>query len=146
MRSKTGIALLAALALFVASAALNEGNAASPVVQQCINPNTGAIWNTNFCRCLGLVRDRVTDEWVVAGTNQASCPKSNAIVGGVPADPLDDPTGENGTETASDWPGWGGNQAAGAPGGGIGDQKHNHTGPPSDPPGQSIAGPPGQRD
>jgi len=146
MRSKTRTALLAASALFMASAILNESNAASPVIQQCINPNTGTIFDTDFCQCLGLVRSRATDEWIIAGTTNATCPNRGASAGAVPGTVPEDPNGENGPETASSWPGWGGNQAAGAPGGGTGDQKHNHLGPPTDPPGQSFAGPPGLRD
>ena len=143
-------ALLAASALFMASAASDEGNAASPAIQQCVNPDTGAIWNTEFCKCLGLVRNRVTDEWIIAGTDPALCPKRDASIGLAPGDLLDGENGQNGGnggngQTAFDWPGWGGNQAVGAPGDGTGDQKHNHAGPPTASPGQSIAGPPGQR-
>ena len=146
MRSNIRTALLAASALFMASAALNESEAASPVIQQCINPDTGMIYNTDFCRCLGLAWDRGTDEWIIAGTTKATCLKRDVTAGAAPGTVLEDPIGENGPETAFDWPGWGGNQTAGAPGGGTGDQKHNHVGPPTDPPGQSIAGPPGLRD
>jgi hypothetical protein len=146
MRSNIRTALLAASALFMASSALNESEAASPVIQQCINPDTGMIYNTDFCRCLGLAWDRVTDEWIIAGTNNAACPRRDTIAGVNPDVTPDVIDGEDDPERAFDWPGWGGNQTAGAPGGGTGDQKHNHLGPPTEPPAQSIAGPPGQRD
>jgi hypothetical protein len=148
MRSNIRTALLAASALFMASTALDESNAASPVIQQCINPNTGTVFNTDFCRCLGLTRSRA-DEWIITGSNNAACLKADvtaAVNPDVVDDVVDDPPVVDDPRTAGDWPGWGGNQVAGAPGDGTGDQKHNHAGPPTESPGQSIAGPPGLRD
>ena len=108
-------------------ASAGAANAASPLVEQCVNPSTGTIWNTEFCKCLGLVKNRATDEWIIAGTKDPSCVRNDDA--GIVGTSLD----ENGA--TSDWPGWG-----------FGDQKHNHAGPPDGPPGQSAAGPPGLRD
>lgn len=110
------------------------------IVSQCINPDTGATRNTDFCRCFAISQDD-TRKWVIlpgAANTNAACLRDPTVTGSVtsgdglgpPAiNPDDDDVA---TVLDPDWPGWG-----------YGDQNHDHAGPPSDPPGQGT--PPGQR-
>src|SRR5215211_6246497 len=70
-----GSALLAGSIVMMLGGSSGSAQAQSLAIQQCINPQTNTVLNTDFCRCLGLVQDADRREWVIRGNSDPACLK-----------------------------------------------------------------------